>query len=205
MKNKDKRLKVNLQFFAEGEGNQPPADPNAGGSDPTPPNGGETLKTFTQDDVNNLVAKEAKKAQEKLFKELGIEDFNSAKEGLEKFREWQEDQKTEAQKQAEQLQQLEQNFSSTKEENEVLKAQLSALKHKAKAESVQDVVTLAKTMVSDDVDMETAIKNVLEKYPHFKEQEQEQQQSGFKIGGSGQGTGQGGSVDPFVVGLGLKK
>ena len=61
-------------------------------------------KLFRQEDVNNIVAREAKKAQEKLLKQLGIDDFDSAKEGLEKFREWQESQKTEAEKQAEQLQ-----------------------------------------------------------------------------------------------------
>src|SRR5690554_1004503 len=31
-------------------------------------------KTFTQEDVNNLVARETKKAQEKLFKQLGVKD-----------------------------------------------------------------------------------------------------------------------------------
>ena len=57
----------------------------------------ETTKTegnnFTQKDVNNLVAKETKKAVEKLLKELGVEDVKSAKEGLSKFKEIQEAQK----------------------------------------------------------------------------------------------------------------
>ena len=50
-------------------------------------------KTFTQEDVNNLVAKESKKAMEKLLRELGVEDMKSAKEGLKKFKEIQSKQK----------------------------------------------------------------------------------------------------------------
>src|SRR5690606_39528585 len=38
-------------------------------------------KLFTQEDVNRIAAREAKEAQEKLLKQLGIEDFESAKEG----------------------------------------------------------------------------------------------------------------------------
>src|SRR5690606_7411798 len=88
----------------------------------------QTEKTFTQADVNNIVAREVKKAQEKLLRELGIEDFKTAKEGLQKFHEWQESQKTEAQKQAERLQKLESDHQAVVSENEALKAQLAALK-----------------------------------------------------------------------------
>ncbi|WP_342045924.1 hypothetical protein [Bacillus sp. OTU530] len=172
-------LRLNLQFFAEGDPvpNDPPADPapnptpppSSGGTDPTPQ---DPPKTFSQDDVNSIAAKEAKKAQEKLLKQLGIEDFNSAKEGLQKFKEWQESQKSEAEKQVEQLKQLETNFSKTQGENETLKSHLSAMKAGVNAESIEDVVTLAKNLVSDEVDMDQAIQKVLEKYPHFKQQEQ---------------------------------
>ena len=43
---------------------------------------GET--TFTQEQVNGIASKEAKKAQEKLLRDLGVEDFESAKDGLAK-------------------------------------------------------------------------------------------------------------------------
>lgn len=133
-------------------------------------------KTFTQEDVNNLIAKETRKQQEKLLKQLGVENFENAKEGMEKFKEWQESQKTEQQKQAERLQELETNYSTISEENTDLKAQISAMKSGVLAESVEDVVTLAKTMVSDDMDMDAAIAKVVEKYPHFAQQQQEEQE-----------------------------
>src|SRR5690554_4856496 len=100
-------------------------------------------KTFTQEDVNNLIAREVKKAQEKLLKQLGIEDFNSAKEGLQRFREWQESQKTEAERQAEQLQKLQEQSKSLADENEQLKAKLTAVQAGVRPDSIDDVVVLA--------------------------------------------------------------
>lgn len=178
-----KLLRLPLQFFSAdpGGGNGDPAPEQTGGQeppgfdpqqqgtgDPQPPE----EKMLPQSDVNNLIAKETKKTQEKLLKQLGIEDFDSAKDGLAKFREWQESQKTEQEKQAELLKNLETEKGTLSEENSFLKAQLSAVKAGVKADSVEDVVTLAKNLVNDDVDMDTAIKSVLEKYPHFGQEQQ---------------------------------
>lgn len=152
-------------------------------------------KTFRQEDVNNIVSKEAKKAQEKLLKQLGIEDFKNAKEGFKKFKEWQDEQKTESEKQAEQLEQLQKNISQTTSENESLKAQLSALKNGVIADSVEDVVALANNYISDDVDLDQAIKQVIEKYPHFLQQEeQEDKKPKFT---TGQHQSNGNANDPF--------
>ncbi|UJS28479.1 hypothetical protein L2Z53_03790 [Macrococcoides canis] len=162
-------LKLNLQFFSEPEGNQEPNNDNPEGQsndNDTKPN--ETEKTFSQQDVNNIAAKEAKSAQEKLLKELGIEDFNSAKEGLQKFQEWQDAQKTDAEKKDEQLNQLTDTNTSLQAENNTLKAQISAMKQGVNSESIEDVVALAERQVSDDVTLDDAIKSVIEKYPHFK-------------------------------------
>ncbi|MED4904117.1 hypothetical protein [Parageobacillus thermoglucosidasius] len=183
--------RLNLQFFADdnggngGDGGQGGQDTNPmpagdGGQGQQPQNPSKqdqqpNDKTFTQDDVNNIVAKEVKKAQEKLLKQLGIDDFNSAKEGLQKFREWQESQKTEQQKQAERLQQLEQQFQTVQQEKEALAAQLAAVKAGVHADYVEDVVVLAQRLVNDDTTMEEAIAKVLEKYPHFKEAQQQQE------------------------------
>lgn len=137
---------------------------NTGGTgDETP---GED-KSFTQEDVNNVVTKEVRAAQEKLYKDLGIEDFENAKEGYQKFLEWQESQKTDAEKQAEAFTNLEKSHADVQAENENLKAQISAVKAGVKAESVEDVVALAERQVSEDVSMDDAIKQVIEKYPHF--------------------------------------
>ncbi len=205
-------LNVNLQFFAAdggagagasggtgegGEGNQGSGtnpggqgtnEGNGGTGDGTPPEGD---KTFTQEDVNNIAAKEARKAKEQFLKELGIEDFENAKEGMKKFQEWQDAQKTDAEKQAEKLTNLEKTHAETQAENETLKAQISAVKAGVKTDSVEDVVTLAKNLVGDNVDMDAAIKQVMEKYPHFAAEEQtEGQPPKFSTGTHSKKTGE---------------
>jgi hypothetical protein len=159
----------------------------------------QEMKTFTQEDVNNIVAREVKKTQEKLLKQLGIDDFNSAKEGLQKFREWQESQKTEAQKQAERLQQLEQQFNAVQQEKETLLAQLAAVKAGVHADFVEDVIVLAQRLVNEDTTIDDAIAKVIEKYPHFKEapqQPEQQPKPTFTVG-----THQKSSADDFIKAL----
>ncbi|MGF3141263.1 hypothetical protein ACQV2S_01180 [Facklamia sp. P13064] len=129
----------------------------------------ESKNSFSQEDVNNVVARETKKATENLLKELGIEDFENAKDGLQKFREWKNSQKTEAEKQSEKLQAAITDKEQIAEENSTLKAQISAYKLGVKDDSLEDVIQLAKAKVTDDITIDDAIKQVVEKYPHFKE------------------------------------
>lgn len=176
---KNRFLPLNLQFFAEdGEsGDQTPTE-QSGGQEQTNETGTAPEKAeeklFRQEDVNNIVAREAKKAQEKLLKELGIDDFENAKDGLAKFREWQESQKTEQEKQQEKLQELQTNNETLANENANLKAQLAAVKQGVKAESVEDVIALAERLVNDETTIDDAIKQVIEKYPQFAQDEEEQ-------------------------------
>ena len=197
-------LPLDLQFFAEpgdstgsnpgdqggaDQGQQQQQDPGAGTSPTTSPanntppadRGKSNDNLFTQEDVNNLIARETKKVQEKILKQLGVEDFDTAKDGIEKFREWQESQKTEQERQQEQFNALKQNYESITAEKEKLVAQVSAMKAGVRADSVEDVVVLANALVSDEVTIDEAIKQVTEKYPHFlaqQQQEEEGQQQG---------------------------
>jgi hypothetical protein len=201
-------LRLDLQFFADQDGGNEPNGgnvPNGGNTPNGDPNNtpnnqpNDPPKTFTQEDVNNIVAREVKKTQEKLLKQLGIDDFNSAKEGLQKFREWQESQKTEAQKQAERLQQLEQQFNDVQKEKENLLAQLAAVKAGVHADFVEDVIVLAQRLVNEDTTIDEAIAKVIEKYPHFKQAQQQPEQQPkptFTVG-----THQKSSADDFIKAL----
>lgn len=185
----DKFLRLDLQHFAEegegGEGATNNADPAANpegqqpsGQEPQNPSQ-EGEKLFTQEDVKRIASKEKKQGLENFLKELGFEDFENAKDGVQKYREWQESQKTEAQKQAERLQEYETQSQKLASENESLKAQMAAITAGVQADAVQDVVTLAKPLVSDEVDMNAAIVKVLEKYPHFKGEASEEDDTAF--------------------------
>lgn len=174
--------KFNLQLFADDNADQDanvPGDNTETQTDTDTDKKSEEEKVYKQQDVNNIVAKESKKATEKLLKELGIEDFDNAKDGLAKFKKWQEDQKTEEQKKDEALENLEKDKQSLSTENSTLKAQLAALKQGVIADSVEDVVALAERLVSDEKTIDEAIKEVIEKYPHFAAQEEDKEDKPF--------------------------
>lgn len=134
---------------------------------------GET--TFTQEQVNGIASKEAKKAQEKLLRDLGVEDFESAKDGLAKFKEYQDAQKTDVERQQEALQQakereskLSEDISTKDKEIASLNAKITALGLGVNNESIDDVIALAERNVNEEVTIEDAIKSVIDKYPHFQ-------------------------------------
>lgn len=165
----NKLLKMNLQYFAEDDG----LDKNSSDVDGTIEHDNQDnqdekpAKTFTQDQVNGIVTKESRSAIEKTLKELGFEDFDNAKDGVQAYKEWQESQKTEQQKIAEQLESIKGEKTTIEQQYADLQAENLALKTGVIADSVEDVVALAKVKVTDEKDIETAIKEVVEKYPNF--------------------------------------
>lgn len=159
----------------------------------------EEAKTFTQEEVNGLVAKEAKKAQENIFKSLGFEDVKSAKDGFEQLKEWQDSQKTEAEKQAEAIADKEKQLEAVLLENKQLTAKYAALTLGVRSDAVDDVIALAQSKVTDDVTINDAIAEVLAKYPQFgniPEEPKEEPKPSFSIGGT-PAVKEEGKVDPF--------
>ena len=160
----------------------------------------EQARTFSQEEVNGLVAKESKKAQEQIFKSLGFEDIKSAKEGFEKLKAWEDWQKSESEKSAEALNAKEQELAKALSDNKTLSAQLSALKQGVNADSVDDVIALSERLVSDEVSIDDAIQQILTKYPQFgtkQEQDEEKPKPTFATAGNPTASSVGGEVDPF--------
>lgn len=160
-------LKLNLQLFAEVDNGTGDDTPEVETTEEV-----EDEKTFTQEQVNKIATKESRKATESLLKDLGIEDFDNAKDGLEKFREWQEQQKTDSEKQQEEY------ASTVKERDELLnratqlEQTIAVLRKGVNEDSVDDVVALAQRLVTDEKDIDTAVAEVLEKYPHFAQKQE---------------------------------
>ena len=162
----------------------------------------QSIKTFTQEEVTDLVAKESKKAQEKIFKDLGFENFKSAKEGLQQLKEWKDSQKSEAEKQSEALATKEKELEQVLSDKKNLEAKLSALTLGVNAESVDDVITLSARLVTDEVSIADAIGQVLQKYPQFGHTEQaEEKKPTFSVGGNP--TAETNQGDAFLKALGL--
>lgn len=132
-------------------------------------------KTFTQADVDRLI-------QERVARE---KKNQISKDELKAYNEWKESQKTDEEKKNEALTNAENARIAAEEKANNLEAKVTCLSKGVIATSVDDVVILAKAMVTDEITIEKAIDKVLEKYPSFKGEaklQEEETQKGFKIG-----------------------
>lgn len=167
---------IGLQFFADGgsEGSNG-AGGSEGGQDGNEGSGGgkgtgnQSGKTFTQEDVNALLKKEKESAKKALLKELGVEDAKSAKDGLAKYKEILDKDKSAAEKAGETLA-AEQKAKAEAEKRALLaEAKVEVLSAGCKPEYLDDVITLAMTKVSDDKNLAAVVKGMKEdtKYSAF--------------------------------------
>ncbi|MFX3735729.1 hypothetical protein ACJBQW_11365, partial [Streptococcus suis] len=76
--------------------------------------------TFSQEDVNRVGKKEHKTGYAKAIKDLGFADGESAKEALKAYEDWQESQKTEADKLTELLASKDRELTSVLDANKRL-------------------------------------------------------------------------------------
>lgn len=143
----------------------PPADSGDKG------NQTEESKTFTQADVDKLI-------QDRVARE---KKGQLSKEEIQAYNTWKESQKTEEEKKNEALTNAEKLRLAAEEKATALEAKVTCLSKGINTDSVDDVVILAKAMVTEEVTMEQAIDKVLEKYPSFKGTT-EQTNVGFKVG-----------------------
>ncbi|MDZ4455756.1 hypothetical protein [Bacillus cereus] len=164
------RLKPNgMQFFSEGGDNPPAApeggEPNVTNPETTPPVTPEQPVTFTQEQMD-----EAKQQQEAaLLKKLGVENLDQLKQSLKGWNEHQDSLKTEQEKTNEKLTAFETQLKEKDESLFNLQAENAAIKSGITEEkNLNAVITLAKTKVSEDIDITKAIEMVVEEFPHFK-------------------------------------
>ncbi len=153
----------------------------AGGSEGNPEGGegseeGEEPKTFTQEELDAIVKDRIARAKK----------GQPSKEELKAFNDWKESQKTDEEKRNEALTNAEQAKIAAEERALLAETKVTCLSKGVVASSVDDVVTLAKAMVTEKVTIEQAIDKVLGKYPSFKGEQQQQEPQGFKIGANSQ-------------------
>lgn len=177
MNEKSKLKGIGLQFFAEGgEG----GDPGAGGAGGNPDNGGSggsggtggegggtQSKTFTQEEVNRMLANEKRQGRQAALKALGLDPND--KDAEKKAKAILDTQKTQAEKDAEAL--TTEKNARAEAEAKALAAErkLAVLTTGCKAEFVEEVFALASAKVNDSTDFEAALKAVKEKCPAFFE------------------------------------
>ena len=128
-------------------------DPNVS----TPESAQGAAKTFTQDEVNDLIKARVQRERKGL----------PGKEELEAFHKWQDDQKSAEQKSAEAIKAQSDRADAAEKKAAALEAKLLATSKGVKPDAADDVVALASLKVSDNMPLEKAIDEVLKKYPQF--------------------------------------
>ena len=156
-------------------------------------------KTFTQSQVNKMMAREKRQGKKSALNELGADGMT--KEDIAEFKKWKESQKTDAQKAAEKeaLAKAEkEEFSERTRRAEVKAESLSA---GVKSKYVDDVIVLAIAAMNadDDLDAEAAVEEVKKKHkslfvPESKKDDDADEEDGKNKSGS-RGTGSVGRED----------
>lgn len=122
----------------------------------------EPEKTFTQTQVNKMMAKEKQQGKSSVYKELGINPEDKA--AVAAVKAFIDAQKTKEQKEAEQKSESESKVNEAVARAAKAEAKATALAAGANPEFVDDIVALAMVKVDDDNDVESVIEELKEKY-----------------------------------------
>lgn len=136
----------------------------AGGDDGSG-GGGNNDKTFTQEQVNSMIAQEKRKNLSSMYKGLGFESEEDAKAFIEKYKGQEEQNKSDLVKAQEAAKKLEAEKKAEQSKAQNLQYKFDAMAAGCDAKAADDVVVLAKAKMSDDKDFATALKEVKEQYP----------------------------------------
>lgn len=198
-------LKMNLQLFAEGGSSSSGDGGNDGGNNNTNENNnssegntdgnegkGKKLVSMSQDELSKMMAKEKKEGRAAILRELGIntDDAKTNKDIMEKFRNWQESQKTELDKANEKLGALE----AVQKENMMLTAKVKALSLGAKPDALDDLIALATVKVDEEHSIESILEELKSKYPMFYIVSSADDNNNNRNSGTGRAAGAGGST-----------
>lgn len=122
----------------------------------------ESVKTFTQEEVNTLIAKEKARAKKN----------NPSKEEMEEFNVWKESKKTDAEKQAER----EKHFQGIETTNNRLKKENMLLKRNITNDD--DIDYIIYTLSKRDGDFEENLNVYLEENPKYTAQKEQTKATG---------------------------
>lgn len=137
-----------------------PAADNAGGTQQKEP-----AKTFTQEDVNAIAARESKSAVEKLLKDAGIASEGDYKESLKAFKEWQDGQKTELEKATGALSTTEKAKAEAEAKAALLERKFEAVGKGIPADKTDKYIKLAEAYMDDKTDFGKALELALKDFP----------------------------------------
>ena len=139
-------------------------DDGAGG---TGTEGTSTGKTFTQEDVNRMMAEEKRQGRTSILKELGFEDEASARDIVSKYQKSLYEQKTDVQKAQEAAATALAEKAKTETAAQLLQHKLTALTKGVNPEFLDDAMAIAAGKVTDKDDLGKVLDGMKERYPMF--------------------------------------
>lgn len=125
----------------------------------------EQEKTFTQQDVNNIVARETKSTVERLLKEAGISDGSDYKRSLTEFKKWQDSQKSELELATEKITQAEAKATEAEKQMQEMRNQVEALSKGIPQNRIAQYIKLAEVYKDDDTEFTDALDKALQEFP----------------------------------------
>lgn len=145
-----------------------------------------TGKSYTQDQLNTMMANEKRTARQALLKELGFEfkDDKTYKETIKGIKKTLDAGKTQAELDKEAKKAAESQRDEATSKAAYLEMKVSALSEGANPEHLDDLIALAQTKVTEDNTIEKVLKDMKKQYPIF-----------FKDADDGS-SGTGGSTNP---------
>ena len=152
---------IGLQFFAD-----PPADPPV--DPPTdPPADPPAGKSYTQEQINNMMANEKRTARQALLKELGfdIKDDQNYKDTIKNIKATLDAGKTQAQLDAEAKAAAETAKAEAEAKASKLEMKVAALSAGVNPEYLDDIIVLAQSRVSETMPVEKVMEEFKTKYP----------------------------------------
>lgn len=179
-------FKIPMQYFAEDDDNRANGDDGANGDSNNSSNDGNNSngdnksttgskdgekkeKTFSQEQVNRMMAKEKNQGRNAVYNELGINPKDTKQ--IEALKAYLESQKTDAQKEAEKQIAADAAIKEAEERVKLAEAKAEAMMLGIKSQFVEDAVTLALSK-SDDRDIKSILSEFKTKYPVWFEDEE---------------------------------
>lgn len=123
-------------------------------------NNSANTKTYTQDELNSQLKAQKKTITENLLKELGVKDFDSAKNGIKKYLEDIEKNKTDLEKANDTVNKNAAEIANLKNENNNLMLTNKALIAGVKSDNIADFVAIVNSRISDDKNADAVIEEI---------------------------------------------
>lgn len=161
--------KIGLQFFAEPGAGSEGGSGSEGGEGGAGGQGGTPPKTFTQEQVNGMMAAEKRSGRMTLLKELGYEVKEGTKPSdvIATIKGILDQGKTQQQKDQEAREKAEGDLTAEKARSNNLQAQLDALKAGVKPDYLEDAIALLSPRVTDQKPLSKLLEESKEKYPNW--------------------------------------